>query len=487
MTSHMLRLGRQTLVYGMSTVSVQLFGLITLPVVARVFTTSEYGVLELVTSAATVVGVFVDLGLASASQRSFYDYSDAQPEQRRRVLSTTAVVCLASAFILAGVLVVVRRPLAGYLFHAPGRGNLILIAALSLPLGWLLNFTREVMRLHFRVWQYLASSLVAGLLATAFVLVALLALHMKAAGVLWSVIVGGGVAVAYGITVVRHDVGGGFSVPELRKMLAYGLPLVPTALALWALALIDRLMLSRLSNLSQVGEYAMANRLALILTLGGTAFATAFAPFMLSLYAEDPEHEKVVRARALTAMGLAFAVVTVLVALFAREFFQVLAPKFDTAYEAVGLLCFGLATYGLSNIALGGISLARRTASLLIYSGIAAAANIGLNFLVIPAWGMLGAAVATAAAYMLLFGLYYFTAQRVYRTPYQLGRLVRLAAITAAAVSVGAIPIEPVALALVLKVAVFGLFLLSLRLTGVLEGDDLLALRTIVRTRRLPA
>ena len=266
-------------------------------------------------------------------------------------------------------------------------------------------------------------------------------------------------------------------------MLAYGLPLVPTAVALWALALIDRLMLSRLSNLSQVGEYAMANRLALILTLAATAFATAFSPFMLALFAEDPENEKLVRARALTYMGIAFAIVTVLVSLFAREFFQVVAPKFDTAYEAVGLLSYGLAAYGLANIALGGIALARRTRKLIAYTGVAAGVNIGLNLVVIPAWGMLGAAVATTVSYVLLFGFYYQGSQRVYPTPYQLSRLIRLALVTAAAAAVGAIPIEPLGLALAVKVAVFAMFLLCLRVTRVVEAEDVTAMRLLVRAR----
>lgn len=483
MTQHMLRLGRQTLIYGLSGVAVQLFGILSLPVVARVMTNAQYGVLELATTGIAVMSTVVELGLTSASQRSFYDYVDEQPGERRLVLSTAVITYLSAAFTAAAVLVVARQPLAAFLFNDPSEGDLIVIAAVSLPVTALINFSREVMRLHFRVWQYLATSLLAGVIGSGFVLFALLVLDMKVAGVLLGTVVGGGAAAVYGVAVVRRDVGHGFSRAELRTMFAYGLPLVPMALSLWALALIDRLMLSKLSSLSQVGEYAMANRLGILLTLAATAFALAFSPFMLSLYAEDREQEKLVRARALTYMGMAFALLTLIVSLFAREALAIIAPRFDTAYEAVGLVCFGMAANGVANIAVGGITLARQTRSLVIFAGAAAGVNIVLNILVIPPWGMLGAAFATAVAYLLLFALYYYYAQRVYHTPYELSRLMRLGALTALAAAVGAVPIEPLSLALSVKSAVVVLFLLGLRLTRVVRADDITAMRLMVRGR----
>ncbi len=50
-----------------------------------------------------------------------------------------------------------------------------------------------------------------------------------------------------------------------------------------------------------------------------------------------------------------------------------------------------------------------------MYAMIAAVVNLGLNFLLIPAWGQVGAAVATAVGYILLALLYHRGAQRVPR------------------------------------------------------------------------
>jgi O-antigen/teichoic acid export membrane protein len=68
---------------------------ITVPLMARVFTRDQYGVLNLVTTAIAAVAIFVDPGLASASQRSHYDYSPEQVSERRVVLATAVATSLA--------------------------------------------------------------------------------------------------------------------------------------------------------------------------------------------------------------------------------------------------------------------------------------------------------------------------------------------------------------------------------------------------------
>ncbi|MGZ4325126.1 MAG: lipopolysaccharide biosynthesis protein, partial [Solirubrobacteraceae bacterium] len=97
---HYVRLARQTLVYGVGAVAQQLIGVVTLPIYARVFDPAQYGVVEVITVGLAVLGIFVDLGLASASQRSYFDYSDDQPEERRVVLSSSIGPSMAIALIL---------------------------------------------------------------------------------------------------------------------------------------------------------------------------------------------------------------------------------------------------------------------------------------------------------------------------------------------------------------------------------------------------
>ena len=75
---------------------------------------------------------------------------------------------------------------------------------------------------------------------------------------------------------------------------------------------------------------------------------------------------------------------------------------------------------------------ARKTQLNWVVTGVGAAVNVALNFWLVPRWGMVGAAVSTAIAYVVLFAGMALYAQHVYPVSYQWRRVV-----TCVAVAVG--------------------------------------------------
>jgi O-antigen/teichoic acid export membrane protein len=267
-------------------------------------------------------------------------------------------------------------------------------------------------------------------------------------------------------------------------MLRYGLPLIPAAVALWALALVDRLMLNKLGNLREVGEYAVANRISNVLFLGVTGFALAFGPYILSIYSEDRELERAVRAQTLRylAIGLSFAGLAL--ALFARELIAVAAPAFNDAYKAVGLLVFAIVVFGISTVVMAGISYARRTEYMGATTVLAGAVNIGLNFVLIPPYGIVGAAIANAVAYVVLTTSQYVIAQRLYPTAYEVRKLLTIVGVATALGMVGVLPIHPLAAAIAVKAAALATFPLLLWVTRVVVAQELESLREVAASIR---
>src|SRR6185312_9990273 len=74
------------------------------------------------------------------------------------------------------------------------------------------------------------------------------------------------------------------------------------------------------------------------------------------------------------------------------------APPFHRAQEAVALLSFAAAAYAGYTVLAIGSGRARRTQFNWVVTGFGAAVNIGLNFWLVPLYGMVGASIATAAA-----------------------------------------------------------------------------------------
>jgi O-antigen/teichoic acid export membrane protein len=108
------------------------------------------------------------------------------------------------------------------------------------------------------------------------------------------------------------------------------------------------------------------------------------------------------------------------------------SPRYHRAEKGVALLAFAGAVYAGYTVLAIGSGRARRTQLNWVVTGFGAAVNIGLNFWLIPRYGMVGAAISTLAAYVALFGGMLAYAQRVYPVPYQWRRVA-----TACAAAVG--------------------------------------------------
>jgi len=488
MKQHLSTLGKQTLVYGVSGTALQAVGLITLPIFARVFTPAEYGVLEMVTVGLAALMLVADLGLSSASQRSFFDYDEGQPNQRRSVLTTAIATALGVSVVIAIVLFAARGPLADWLLAGQGYTTLLALAAVSIPLTVAASMLREVMRLHFRAWHYAASATLSAVIVGGLGAGLVLWTGAGVDGVLIGIVTGNAAAVAYGLAVAGRDAIGRFSLQELRTMLAFGLPLIPAAAALWGVAFLDRVMLSRLADLADVGEYAVAARFATVVMLAVTAFGLAFSPFYLSLWSRDPEAEKRIRARILTYVSATLAFISLALGLFAREVLTVVAPAFMGSHELVGVLCLGVTLFGVANVSMAGMVLARRTRLIAAYSLVAVLVNLALTVALIPSLKGLGAALAAVGGYATLAGGYYLHSQRLYPTPYAPWRTAAPVVVAAVLMPLGLLPLGLVAVALKLgALGAFAAALVGLRVFERAELAELVkALRRIARRPERP-
>jgi O-antigen/teichoic acid export membrane protein len=478
------RLGKQTIVYGVGGGALQVVGVLTLPIYARVFVPAQYGVLEIATIGFAALLVLVDSGMTAAALRSFYDYSDEQEDERRAALLTSLAVMMSLSLAVGAATSLLADPISSALFGTAKHADLVRVVGWTVPVATLAAYTRELMRLRFRAWHYVVSALLGAVGAAVTGVLAVTVFGAGIFGVLLGLLIGNALAALYGLAVAGRDLVGRFSTRELRRMARYGGPLIPAAFAMWGLAFLDRVMLSQLGGFSQTGQYGVGSRYAMVLMFCVSTFMTAYSPFQLSLWQEDPETERQVRARLLSYVTLALVAMGLVMALFARELTAILAPRFDRAYLVVGVLSTGAALYAIASIASSCIGLTRRTSYIGAYTVVATLLNVGLNLLLIPAWGIIGAATATASAYGLLAILYYRKAQQLSHTPYLTRRALGALLVGCPLMAVGVLPIEPEGLAVAVKLVAMGIFALAVWRLRLIDEEELHALLSLARRPR---
>jgi O-antigen/teichoic acid export membrane protein len=258
----------------------------------------------------------------------------------------------------------------------------------------------------------------------------------------------------------RFQLGLEFDRPLFRQMQRFGLPLVPSGLALWAIDFADRFLLLKLKNAAEVGLYSVGVRVSTAILLLLIALRTAWPAFAYSI--KDDQEAKRTYAFVLTYVLYISCWMSLALSLLAPWLVRLLTtPVFYAGSRVVPLLAFGATAFIAFNVMSIGIGRAKQTQFNWVVTGVAAAVNIGLNFALIPPYGMMGAAAATLVGYTIMFLGMTFRAQQVFRVPYQ-WRRVALAVGAAAALTVLGKALEVPLAGAVALAAVYPLILLPL-------------------------
>src|SRR5262249_42536475 len=152
----------------------------------------------------------------------------------------------------------------------------------------------------------------------------------------------------------RYQLGFQFDRRLLRAMNKFGLPLVPSALALWVINLIDRLFINGYKGQAEVGIYSLATRIASVIIFLITAFQLAWPAFAYSI--KDDNVAKRTYAYVLTYLLYITCWASLALGALAPWLVHLFAPhgNFARSAEAVPVLCFATAAYsGYSVLAIG--------------------------------------------------------------------------------------------------------------------------------------
>jgi O-antigen/teichoic acid export membrane protein len=420
LASQIRRLARHSAIYGVGGLISRILATLLLPLYTRYLPPDAYGRVEIVTAATAIAAILLQMGIASAFFRFYFDAKDAV--SKLTVVRTSFWFTMGAA--TAGL--VIGFVFAGPIAHLLGLGDdTWLVRAGAVGLWAQANYQQltALFRVEERSTAYAIAS-VANVLITVLAMVVFVAsFHWGAIGLVVGNFTGTLVVYLALLAYRNEQLGFEFDRPLFRRMQTFGMPLVPSALALWAINFIDRVFVSWYKGNAEVGVYSAALKIASVITFVIIAFRTAWPAFAYSI--DDDREARRTYAFVLTYL-LAFASwVSLALGALAPWWTRLLtAPAYQRAEEAVAVLAFAGTVYAGYTVLAIGSGRARRTQLNWVVTGVGAAVNIALNFWLIPEYGMIGAAISTLVAYLTLFAGMTLYAQSVFRVPYQWRRVV---------------------------------------------------------------
>ena len=244
---------RHSAVYGLGSIVARVLGVLLLPLYTRYLTPGDFGLIETLVALSAVLTALVAQAMKSAFFRFYFDSADVA--RRLLVVRTTFwyVLAASTAVLIAGV--VLAQPISWLLFGSRNHDGLVVAAFVGLWAS--LNY--EQMTSLFRVEQRSSAYVTATLANVAITIAAtvlLVVVYDKGPlGVLVGNFTGTLAVYAALLAYSRRSLGLQFDRSLLRAMNRFGLPLVPSAVALWLTNFIDRFFLVKLADMQEVGLY----------------------------------------------------------------------------------------------------------------------------------------------------------------------------------------------------------------------------------------
>lgn len=396
------------LIYGIGGSLAQVVGLVTILIITRILTSTEYGSVDVITAAAAYFTVLITLNLGTGLMRFYYETTGNPECDRAQMVSSLAWFTLLFGGLVAALVALFAGGLSDLLFGSPVYGKAITLAVASLPFAALKEIFKNVLRMQRKPVNFLAINILYALVNFALILLFVVSFKDGIDGYFWAQVISAVIAALVSAWLCRAQLAFSFSKHWFWLMAAYSLPMVPGGLFTWGMTYVNRILLTQYTSASQIAYYSMATKAAKVIELVVTAFILGWFPVFLKNINSPTFHAKM--DRVFRYYFYATLTLSAVVTAFGREFFMVLAPpEYAPGVALVALLCLKQVFYASTYTYTVGITQTRKTYFVSVSTGLGVLATIGISLLLLPAYGIFGAALADLlgtfvyALLMLLF------------------------------------------------------------------------------------
>ncbi len=417
------QLGKESVIYGIGSALGPLLRIVTAPILTRIFTPDDYGIISLVQLAIGFAVIFAGMNIGSGI--SYYYFHFEEDEKKKNVLSMGFVTLLGTSLLIAGIFALSAPWISGIL-EIRAEGNFenysmvqyLRIGAISLFIGILATGLQSILRILRLPVRFLVVDVV--ILVVHFLAVLGIVVYLDGGieGVFWAGVVGPLSGLLIAAVFVRKHFVARISWGVLPLILAYSIPQLPAVILNWFQSQLGRVALNHFATLRELGLFSIAFSLASMILIVNMAFRLAYDPFSMSVMKSSNAVD--IYSRVYTWFTFAFGCLLGLVIFGARPVLQILTPvEYHEAYSLILWLAISGFYMGANNILATGIWITRNTiytsyAQLVTFAFVAVA-----TLTLVPMFGALGAALGMVIGAVAQSVAYYFFSQRFYFVPYR--------------------------------------------------------------------
>ncbi len=364
-----------------------------------------YGALYWAIGVLAVIQLFADLGLGKSAARYVSEYQETDPGQIPHLLRSTIVFKLVAVSVTAGVLLVFHREIAAIL------GDPELAPFLAAGVLYLVAFSfstsTQVALQGFNHLGYSAAIQAISGAARLIFAVSFVLFGLDALGAFFGYVVGYTIAAAVGVTIIYVEFYRDYTPavqyePGLsRRLLEYSIPLTATRSANIIDKRIDVVLVGVFLTPAAVAFYTIGKQISDFVLAPAESLGFTISPnFGEQKAAGQLDAAREIYETALEQTLLFYIPAAVGLAIVADPFVtMVFGGDYAGAVPVLQILCGFIVLMAITNLTSDSLDYLGRARSRAIAKGIASVANLGLNIVLIPTIGVVGAAAATVTTH----------------------------------------------------------------------------------------
>lgn len=427
----LMKMGTESRHLGLSALVVLFFSAFTglaaflmIPVWTRIIEPEAYGRFGLFQTIFGIFVAFASLGSVGASVRFLHD--DISNDKHCHTVMTTVLkygICSSSVIsVIAGFIYFLFIDTSGFsLFLTLLISFVFLVASFNIELG----------RSYFVAFEkFFRSSLLQFLVVIFDILLSLafiLFLGFKEDGKIFGLVVATSLP-ALGVFYYFAKRYGSETVDanKYKEMLRYGFPLIFHQLAFLLLATGDRILIDHFMGLAAVGVYAIVYLFAKPVEYVIAALSQVWSPRYFREMQNGHEGDmKIRKFNSLWVIGLSLFVLSFLW-LSPLLFGRLVSEDYQDGVSLLPPIVIGMYFMGLYHLFVGPLHVAKNSKSIVKVTLSSGGLNILLNFLLLPKFGIVGAAYATAFSYLFMCVVICIVTKKIHPQFDQLMRCVPL-------------------------------------------------------------
>lgn len=414
---------RDTIIYGVGSLSTKLVGLVLIPIYTECFSVEAFGALGIMD---VTLMAFVSIFGFQLYYGFFRYYWDKETDGKRDSLFFTVLV---STSVLAGAMCVLfyftANNVSSILLGVEGYEYVFKLMCLSAGLQIISIIPLKLMQLQGRAGIYTIANvmmLVVNMLATLYFI---LVMGKGIESIYEAQIIGFGVFFLFMSIFIVKNIRFRFDTSLLGKIIMFSYPIVLASISTVLLSVSDKYILRAFNGLGDVGIYSFAYKLAhTIPILIIQPMMLAINPMMLKKM-NDPDNKRFY-SKMLTYLVLIVMFSIVVLSLYGKEGVWIISQSesYYSSFLLIPIISFAFLFSAMKDVLIVGLQISLRTkiqAGVVIFSS---AVNIGLNLMLIPLLNSYGAALSFLITQFVYYALIAYYVKKYYPIPIENRKII---------------------------------------------------------------